>query len=222
MPSSTVENYVKQIYLEQQKETPGGLLSMGKLAAAMGVTPGTATAMIKTLHESGLVEYEPRNGVRLSKGGQKLAMHVLRRHRLVELFLVEILKLDWTEVHEEAEALEHVISDRVLDRIDQMLKHPDADPHGDPIPTAAGKIARKPLRKLAECGSGEEVRVARILDQNAEFLQFANRSGLTPGARITISRNDAVAQSITVCARPGEQVNLGASTAANILVETGA
>src|SRR5262245_5456209 len=117
MSSSTIENYVKQLYLEQQK-APGALVPLGRLAERMGVVPGTATSMIKALADSGLVTYEARNGARLTPGGEKLALHVLRRHRLVELFLVQILKLDWSVVHEEAEALEHVISDRVLERID--------------------------------------------------------------------------------------------------------
>src|SRR6185503_20361208 len=103
--------------------------------SAMNVAPGTATAMVKTLAESGLVDYEPRGGVRLTTKGEKLALHVLRRHRLVELFLVEALGLDWSEVDEEAEELEHAISDKVLGRIDKALGHPQVDPHGDPIPT---------------------------------------------------------------------------------------
>src|SRR5215203_2297151 len=132
MPTSTVENYIKQIYLAQQ-QSPGELVSMGALAGAMNVVPGTATTMIKALADSGLVDYEPRGGTRLTRGGEQLALHVLRRHRLVELFLVRVLGMDWSEVHAEAEELEHAISDKVLDRIDAFLGHPETDPHGDPI-----------------------------------------------------------------------------------------
>src|SRR5689334_14179600 len=138
MASSTVENYLKQIYLEQQ-EAGEQLVPMGKLAAAMGVVPGTATTMIKALADSGLVSYEPRGGARLTRGGEQLALHVLRRHRLVELFLVKVLKLDWSEVHAEAEELEHAISEKVLERMDSLLGHPSVDPHGDPIPPAKGR-----------------------------------------------------------------------------------
>src|SRR3954469_20129180 len=113
---------------------------MGRLATAMAVTPGTATTMIKAIAEANLVMYEPRTGVRLTKAGEQLALHVLRRHRLVELFLVKVLELDWSEVHEEAELLEHAISDKVLERIDSFLEHPSVDPHGDPIPTSKGKV----------------------------------------------------------------------------------
>src|SRR4051812_48756311 len=119
MPSVTVENYVKQIYLEQQRAA-GELVSMGRLAAAMGVVPGTVTTMVKSLADAELVDYEPRGGARLTRGGEQLALHVLRRHRLVELLLVKVLGLDWSEVHAEAEELEHVISDKVLDRIDAL------------------------------------------------------------------------------------------------------
>ena len=101
MPSSTVENYLKCIYLQQQRTKPQ-LVPMGRLAHAMGVAPGTATSMVKTLHEAGLVQYEPRGGTCLTERGERLALHVLRRHRLVELFLVEFLGLDWSEVHDEA------------------------------------------------------------------------------------------------------------------------
>src|SRR5215217_938715 len=138
MATVTVENYLKTLYSEQQRAQAGELVPMGSVAAAMNVTPGTATSMIKALAESGLVDYEPRGGVRLTTKGEKLALHVLRRHRLVELFLVEVLGLDWSEVDEEAEELEHAISDKVLARIDHTLGHPHFDPHGDPIPSSKG------------------------------------------------------------------------------------
>src|SRR6476661_2815846 len=139
MPSSTVEDYLKSLYTQQRGG--GDLVAMGALATAMNVAPGTATAMVKTLADAGLVDYEPRGGVRLSAKGEKLALHVLRRHRLVELFLVEVLGLDWSEVDQEAEELEHAISDKVLEKIDDVLGHPEVDPHGDPIPNPKGKIA---------------------------------------------------------------------------------
>src|SRR5256714_8448369 len=148
MPSITVENYLKQLYLEQQNAPD--LVQMGKLASAMGVVPGTATSMIKALADSGLVSYEPRFGAKLTKGGEQLALHVLRRHRLMELFLVKVLGLDWSEVHDEAEELEHAISEKVLERIDKLLGHPSVDPHGDPIPSAKGKVSEERLVRLPE------------------------------------------------------------------------
>src|SRR5690242_21900009 len=170
MASVTVENYLKRLYLEQQ-HAPGELVSMGRLAAALGVVPGTATTMVKALSDSGLVAYEPRGGVRLTRGGEQLALHVLRRHRLVELFLVKVLGLDWSEVHEEAEELEHAVSDKVLEKIDAYLGRPSVDPHGDPIPTAKGRPRAEPTHEsLAACEPGKSYRIARVIDQGPEFL----------------------------------------------------
>src|SRR5688500_10652145 len=177
MASITVENYLKQIYLEQQ-DSRGELVPMGRLATAMGVVPGTATSMIKALADSGLVDYEPRSGARLTRGGEQLALHVLRRHRLVELFLVKVLGLDWSEVHDEAEELEHAISDKVLERIDKLLGHPTTDPHGDPIPTAKGKVSEGRYPSLADCPVNRPLRVVRVMDQDPRFLQFVEKCGL--------------------------------------------
>src|SRR5437762_13755899 len=163
LPSSTVENYLKAIY-QGQSSLPRDerLVSMGHVAAALGVTPGTATTMVKALAESGLVEYEPYSGVRLTASGEKLAGLVLRRHRLVELFLVNVMGMSWAEVHEEAEQLEHVVSERLIDRIDEMLGRPTHDPHGDPIPNQDGLISTKPLDNLLTCPIGTALRVTRI------------------------------------------------------------
>jgi len=225
MPSSTVENYLKQIYLEQQdlRERDGdahALVSMGKLAGAMAVTPGTATSMIKTLAEANLVDYEPRTGVRLTHAGEQLALHVLRRHRLVELFLVKVLGLDWSEVHDEAEHLEHAISEKVIERIDALLGHPSVDPHGDPIPTSKGKLATPKLESLVDCDLGRPVRIARISDQEPTFLQFLHRSGLTPGVAVTVSGRDANADSVVIKTGQRGGVTLGTAAASKILVET--
>ena len=219
MPSSTVENYLKQLYHEQQL-APGQLISMGKLALAMGVVPGTATTMVKALADSGLVTYEPRGGVKLSRGGEQLALHVLRRHRLVELFLVRVLGLDWSEVHVEAEELEHAISDKVLERIDAFLEHPSVDPHGDPIPPAKGKPVPEPVRNtLADCERGKHYRVARVVDQSPTFLQFVERCGLMPGVLVTMEGREEMADAIRVKPRGREGVTLGTAAALKLQVE---
>jgi DtxR family Mn-dependent transcriptional regulator len=220
MASSTVEDYVKQIYLEQLAAADAAaLVSMGRLAAAMGVVPGTATSMVKALADAGLVEYEPRGGARLTRGGEKLALHVLRRHRLVELFLVKVLGLDWSEVHDEAEELEHAISDKVLERIDHVLGRPSVDPHGDPIPSARGKVDAARYASLADCAMSRTMRVARVIDQDAAFLQFVDRCGLVPGVSVTVEVRDELADAVWVRVGDRRPVTLGTVAAAKILVE---
>jgi DtxR family transcriptional regulator, Mn-dependent transcriptional regulator len=220
MATNTVENYIKQLYLQQRGGEGDKRVQMGQLASAMGVVPGTATSMVKTLADSGLVKYEPRGGVQLTARGEKLALHVLRRHRLVELFLVKVLELDWSEVHVEAEELEHSISDKVLDKIDSLLGHPSVDPHGDPIPSSKGHVSEAPLLSLADCPVNQGLRIARVIDQDAAFLQFVDRCGLTPGTRVRVEERDPNAAAVLV--RPAHQssVTLGIAAAEKIFVET--
>src|SRR6476620_10399948 len=163
LPSSTVENYLKAIY-QGQVALPAGsrLVSMGYVASALGVTPGTATTMVKALAESGLAEYEPYSGVRLTKAGEQLAGLVLRRHRLVEAFLVQVMGMRWDEVHDDAEQLEHVVSERLIQRIDEMLGRPTHDPHGDPIPGPDGAIMQRQFDSLLTCPIDTPLKVTRI------------------------------------------------------------
>jgi DtxR family Mn-dependent transcriptional regulator len=218
MPTSTVEDYIKRIYLEQQR-SGGGLVSFGRLASAMEVVPGTVTTMVKALADANLVAYEPRQGVRLTESGEKLALHVLRRHRLLELFLVKVLQLDWSEVHGEAEQLEHAVSDLVLERMDALLGHPGFDPHGDPIPSAAGRVVEPKLHSLVSARAGETGSIARITDQDARFLRYATEQGLMPGARIRIESTDPVGDSVTI-RLGGGSLTLGRAAAAKILIES--
>ncbi len=148
MPSSTVENYLKAILHLQQDGH--GSTTVGEIARVLEVTPGTVTIMMRHLRERGLVSYEPRRGLSLKPRGVTEAMKVVRRHRLIETFLVEVMGLDWSEVHEEAEILEHVISDRLLDRINEMLGEPTHDPHGDPIPARDGTVCKDHAMPLVE------------------------------------------------------------------------
>lgn len=218
MATPTVENYVKQLFLEQQRSSER-LVPLGKLAAAMEVVPGTATTMVKALADSGLVHYESRSGARLTRSGEKLALHVLRRHRLLELFLVKVLGLDWSEVHDEAEVLEHAISEKVLERIDQMLGHPTADPHGDLIPDAAGEFAPRSSQRLAECQAGQEVRVAFVESRDKDFLKFAEEQGLVPGSRVRVEQINPAADAVTVRPEGRGSVVIGTSAADRIHVD---
>lgn len=217
MPTPTVENYVKTLYQERQRGN-GDLVALGRLAAAMGVVPGTVTTMVRTLADAGLVHYEPRVGVALTPAGDTLALHVLRRHRLVEVFLVEVLKFDWSEVHAEAEELEHAISDKLLEKMDAFLGRPTVDPHGDPIPTAAGEISRPAWLPLTRCVPGDRVRIARVENQDAAFLNYANDHGLRPGTQLTVLTADSVAGAITLRKPDGTLVALGTAAAGVISV----
>lgn len=221
MATSTVENYIKKIYTLQFERGEGeeGNVSMGDLATSLGVTPGTATTMVKSLARTGLVGYTPRVGVQLSVQGKELALLVLRRHRLVELFLVKVLGMDWHEIHEEAEALEHVISDRVLERIDSLLGRPELDPHGDPIPDASGAIAERELVPLVECEAGQRVRIGRIENQEDLFLQYLESNALTPGQDLTVSAIDGQAGVVSLEFSSGESRQLGFEAARKISVE---
>jgi DtxR family Mn-dependent transcriptional regulator len=218
MATSTVEDYLKRIYLEQER-SGGRLVPPGQISQALGVSPGTVTSMMKTLTESGLVTYEPYSGVRLTAEGEKLATHVLRRHRLVELFLVRIMGMDWTEVHEDAELLEHVVSERLLERMDEMLGRPSVDPHGDPIPTASGKVPDREHDSLLSCSMGKDLRIARVTDQRSEFLQLLERHRLKPGASIQVTDRDQWTETVTVRPADGAPLRLGFPAAGRVLVE---
>ncbi|MHC4948779.1 MAG: metal-dependent transcriptional regulator [Planctomycetota bacterium] len=218
MASRATEDYVKQIYLEAQRDD-GRLVPMGRLADAMDVVPGTATAMARKLADARLVEYEPYTGVRLTAPGRRLALRVLRHHRLLETFLVETLGLDWSEVHQEADRLEHAISAKLLDRIDELLGHPSVDPHGDPIPDARGRIREPARRRLADCPPGTTCRIARVTDQDEPFLRFVDRHDLRPGRRIEVLSRDDDADAMVVRPHRGRAITMGGTAAGKLLVE---
>ncbi len=220
LPSSTVENYLKVIYLQQVTlADPETLVPMGQVASAMGVTPGSATTMVKALAESGLVRYEPYVGVRVTPAGERLAGLVIRRHRLVELFLVRVMGMSWAEVHDEAEKLEHVVSERLIERMDEMLGHPQVDPHGDPIPDAEGIIAHRELHNLLTCPLNVALTVTRIADQDAAFLRFLEQSQLKPGQHLRVQARDEAADSVRVERAGAEPLTIGARAASKLLVE---
>jgi DtxR family transcriptional regulator, Mn-dependent transcriptional regulator len=220
LPSSTVENYLKAIYQAQLGLTnPAGLVPMGQVAAALGVAPGTATTMIKALSESGLAAYEPYVGVRLSPAGERLAGLVLRRHRLVELFLVKVMGMSWDEVHDEAEQLEHVVSERLIERMDEMLGRPTHDPHGDPIPTPEGRLQSAQFDNLLSCPLQTPLRVMRIADQDPGFLRFIERHDLKPGQAIEVHARDEAADAVTVHGPNRSALTIGARAASKLLVE---
>ncbi len=219
MPSLTVENYLKAAL--QLSMTDGSeWVSTGSLATALDVSPGTVTGMFKTLADSGLAIYKPYEGVRLTTSGRKLALRMLRRHRLIELFLVETLQLTWDQVHEEAEHMEHAVSDWLIDRIDEHLGRPECDPHGDPIPSADGELRITDDQNvlLIDCRPGQQVRLVRVFNQNSEFLRFLSESGFELGRTATVSENNAEAGIVSVTI-DGRAVSIGHPAATQLQVE---
>ncbi len=180
MESVTVENYLKAIY--QLSDASGGAPT-GELARRLKITPGSVTLMLQRLAEAGLVKYAAHQGVRLTKKGQRVAIRVVRNHRLLELYLTNTLGLPWDEVHEEAENLEHAVSDRLVARIDEYLGHPARDPHGDPIPDADGKMRTAEGTPLAECAVEDPVRALACAGSVARFSSLPPRWRFDVGAK---------------------------------------
>ena len=221
MATSTVEDYLKCIYLEQQLAAEVRVPT-GHIAQALSVTPGSATAMIKTLADSGMVDHEPYAGVRLTDAGKELATRVVRRHRLVELFLVEVMGVNWSEVHADAEILEHAVSERLIERIDEMLGRPASDPHGDPIPTSRGEfVSAHAQESLIASPLGAWRIVARVTDQRADFLRLVESHGLMPGRRVVVRARDELMDSVEVFPDRGEPVRLGFRAASRHRRRTG-
>jgi len=220
MPSLTVENYLKAI-LQLVIASKSEWVSTGQLATTVNVSPGSVTSMLKTLAESGLANYKPYEGVSLTKAGRNLALRMLRRHRLLELFLVRTLDLTWDQVHEEAENMEHAVSDMLIERIDEYLDRPETDPHGDPIPSADGYMRGQKDQAIAlsSCPPSSRIRIVRVLNQEPEFLRYLTETGLELGATAVVEQNST--EGGLVSAKVGKKlVSLGHRAAEQLLVET--
>ena len=217
MPSLTVENYVKTIALIATRDSSGDKVGTGEIALALNVSPGTVTGMLKTLSEAQLATYTPYEGAKLTTAGEQLALKVIRRHRLVELFLVHTLSMSWDEVHEEAEHLEHAASERLIDRIDKFLGHPSVDPHGDPIPRADGSLPANQGIPLTKVRQGETFRVVRVVDQDPAFLRYLTECGLDLNARGQIVENRPESGALTLRIRD-QNLALGHTAAVKVLV----
>ncbi len=218
MASLTVENYVKTIALIAARLESGSAVSTGEIAQALSVSPGTVTGMLKTLSEASLATYTPYEGARLTEAGRRLALKVIRRHRLLELFLARTLEMSWDEVHEEAEHMEHAASERLVDRIDAFLGHPAVDPHGDPIPRADGSLAEIEGVPLARLQAGQAFRVVRVMDQDPAFLRYLSECGLDLHASGELVENRPESGAL-VCRLGGRTVALGLTAAGKVLVE---
>ena len=184
-PSEAIEDYAKAIYALQRRADGGGVTT-NDLADRLGVTPGSVSAMVKKIAERGLAVHEPYHGVQLTPEGERVALEVMRHHRLLELYLVEHLGVPWDRVHEEAEALEHVISEDLEERIAAKLGHPTHDPHGDPIPDAALQIDEGDTVRLSDLDAGARGRFVRVSDADPEMLRYLAERGVTLGDSLLI------------------------------------
>ena len=183
--SASAEDYAKAIYaLEARK---GGAVSTNDLAERLGVTPGSVSAMLRKLSEVGLLEHEPYHGVRLTSQGRRVALEVLRHHRLIELFLAEELGMPWDRVHDEAEVLEHVLSEDLERLIAARLGNPTVDPHGDPIPTVEFGIEERSTYSLDELPVGAAGRFVRVSDSDPEMLRYLAERGIALGDGLQVS-----------------------------------
>jgi DtxR family Mn-dependent transcriptional regulator len=216
-PSEAIEDYAKAIYALQRRGA-GRPVGTNDLAERLGVTPGSASAMVKKLAERDLVEHAPYHGVRLTAAGERLALEVLRHHRLLELYLAEHLDVPWDRVHDEAEALEHVISGDLASRIAAKLGHPTHDPHGDPIPGADLSIDEGNTRSLADLAPGDRGRFVRVSDSDPAMLRYLHERGVRLGDRLEVLDRQPFDGPLTVRFSNGTQM-LGGALAAAMRVE---
>lgn len=184
MDSPATDDYLKTVY--SHTEWQDAPITPSVLAASLGVAPSSVTEMVKKLAASGLVSHVPYGAVRLTPAGEKRALGMLRRHRLIETWLVREFGYNWDEVHDEAEVLEHAISDRLLDRIDEQLGYPKFDPHGDAIPDAAGIVHRPPFLLVADAPTGHSGTILRVNDRDPGLLRSLESLGVQVGVTLTV------------------------------------
>lgn len=224
--SESSEDYLKTIYLLREEmraqNTPDERISTNDLASHMSVSPASVTGMMKKLAECGLVIHRPYYGVELTDLGEQIALEIVRHHRLLELYLTNHIGFSWDEVHDQADVLEHAISEEFEDRIDMLLGYPTHDPHGDPIPTKAGAIIIEPLFPLSEAVPSPAVswKIMRVKTQNSEKLRFLTALGLVLGDSVTILERDPFGGlHIAIASHPDEIILISDTMARIIWVE---
>ncbi len=209
------QDYIKVIYKLEQEESPARTTTIAK---ALGVEPASVTGIIKRLSELELVDYEPYKGVTLTEEGRKIALEVIRNHRLIELYLIEALGYSWDEVHDEAERLEHVVSEKFQERIAAVLGYPEIDPHGEPIPTKDGQIAETSNLCLGDLKDGQTGTIQRVDDSDPGLLRYLGELGLRPGAEVHIKSVAPYGGPITITV-DGSEHAIGPQAAASIFIE---
>ena len=216
MPSISVENYLKNIYELSVSEAK---VTTSLLADRLGIAPASVTGMIKKLSKKGFLRHIPYKGVVVTEKGKRSALKIIRKHRLWEMFLVEVLHFSWDTIHEEAEAFEHIMSDKMENKIDEVLGFPTVDPHGAPIPRKDGTIKKMNLKPLGLAKEGTTVRVLSVIDENPELLQYASSIGLTLNKKIVVKQKNKFDDSLVIRIGSKETV-ISSKLAQNIFVET--
>jgi DtxR family transcriptional regulator, Mn-dependent transcriptional regulator len=214
--SESVQDYLKTIYELHHDHTRA---TTNALASRLRVEAASVTGMLKKLAEMKLVDYVPYQGAQLTPSGEKIALEVIRHHRLLELYLMEAMGYSWDQVHSEADRLEHAISEEFEDKIATLLGDPKIDPHGDPIPSKTGEIAATSTHSLQNAEIGAALRIERVRDEDPALLRRVAGLGLIPGAAVTILQRDA--RSIEVAVTTGAVCILDSETAASIFVIAG-
>ena len=219
MNSQAVEDYLKAIYKLQSSQS---MVVTSALADHLGVNPASATGMIKKLADSNLVSYERYQGVKLTPPGEKIALEVIRHHRLIELYLAEALNVPWDQVHDEAEKWEHILSEDLEDRIDKILGYPTTDPHGAPIPSRDGNIEQRDTNLLSELTQGDNAIIVEVSDDDTDMLRYLGKLELYPQTNIQIISISPFDQLITIRIIPNKDSNndfvIGQKVASSILV----
>jgi DtxR family Mn-dependent transcriptional regulator len=215
-PSTAVGDYLKAVW--ELAGTSGGVAGTKDVAARLSISAASVTNMFARLQEMGLVEYERYRGAMLTDQGREEALRLVRRHRLIETFLLEHLGYDWQEVHEEAERLEHAVSDGFTERLAEFLGHPDHDPHGDRIPSAEGTLEPDYSSLLSEADAGQRVLISKVSDEDASMLDYLGEHGLVPGRMLTVREVRSFDSVVTVEDEEGRRHSLGDPLARSISV----
>jgi DtxR family Mn-dependent transcriptional regulator len=216
MISTSAEDYLKAIY-KIETDGDGAPVSTGAIAKAMDVSPASASNMVKRLADLDFLTYTAYEGATLTDHGQKVALEVIRHHRLLELYLKEVMGFEWGEIHDEAERLEHHISERFEDRIEEMLGHPTRDPHGHPIPARDGTVNELSTHPLSDLPSGETARIDHISDEDGDVLHLLEQRGLLPGATVEVIESRPLEGILVVSVDEEEQL-IGEPVAAKVHV----
>jgi DtxR family transcriptional regulator, Mn-dependent transcriptional regulator len=214
-----VQDYAKAIFALQERAS-GEAVATTALAGRLGVTAGSVSAMLKKLDAAGLVTHEPYRGVRLTEQGERVALEVIRHHRLIELFLAEVLDMPWDRVHDEAEVLEHVISEELEDLIATKLGNPTEDPHGDPIPNAELELPERECVALEDLAPGAQGRFSRVSDADPEMLRWLAERDVRPGDHLEVLERQPFGGPLTVRVGDTRHV-LGGGIAAAMRIELG-